>query len=303
MTYDLCHTTTYDYTGPVSLSHHTLRLHPRDLERQTCLESKIEILPEPSVKKSHVDYFGNEMTFLTVEGAHRSLVITSRSQVKVEVFTPPKPQDTPAWEKVRDFCQVEEANESLKAREFLYPSPHVKRLPEFADYARPSFAPNRPILEAVLDLTARIYCEFKFDPKATSIATPLDRVLKQRRGVCQDFAHLAIAFMRAMGIPARYVSGYLETDPPPGKARLAGADASHAWASFHCQGLGWIDVDPTNNLLPSNRHITVAWGRDYSDVSPIRGVILGSGEHTLKVAVDVIPVHEPRLPFEAAKIT
>jgi transglutaminase-like putative cysteine protease len=298
MTYELSHTTTYEYTGMVSLSHHMLRLHPRDLDRQKCLESELEIQPEPGVVKSHTDYFGNEMTFVTVEGAHRILVITSRSLVSVEPSAHPKPEGTPAWETVRDYFLVEEPNEGLPAREFIFPSPHIKRLPEFTAYALPSFAPKRPVLEAVLDLTARIYREFKFDPKATTIATPLDKVLKQRRGVCQDFAHLEIACLRSMGIPARYVSGYLETDPPPGKPRLAGADASHAWASFYCPGAGWIDVDPTNNLLPSNRHITVAWGRDYSDVSPIRGVILGSGEHSLKVAVDVIPIHEPRLPFD-----
>ena len=301
MTYDLSHTTTYEYTSMVSLSHHTMRLLPRNLERQKCLGSEFEIDPQPGVLKSHTDYFGNDMTFLTVEGAHRTLVIASHSQVQVEPFTPPNATKTPAWETVRDCCREEDPNESLMAREFTYASPHIKQQPDFAAYALLSFAADRPVLDAVLDLTARIYREFKFDPKATTIATPLDKVLKQRRGVCQDFAHLEIACLRSMGIPARYVSGYLETDPPPGKARLAGADASHAWISFYCPGSGWIDVDPTNNLLPSNRHITVAWGRDYSDVSPIRGVILGSGEHSLKVAVDVIPIHEPRLPFKAGQ--
>jgi transglutaminase-like putative cysteine protease len=182
----------------------------------------------------------------------------------------------------------------MAAREFIYPSPKIKSQADFANYATPSFSRDRPVLEAVLHLTDRIHREFKFDPKATSVATPLEDVLKSRRGVCQDFAQLEIGFLRSMGIPARYVSGYLETDPPPGRPKLAGADASHAWISFFCPGTGWIDVDPTNNLLPSHRHITVAWGRDYSDVSPIRGVILGSGEHSLKVAVDVIPMHEPR---------
>lgn len=291
MTYELAHRTTYDYTNAVSLSHHTLRLQPRNLARQRCLSTTLEINPHPGVMQTHADYFGNAMTFVTVEGPHRSLVITSRSRVEINAVAP-KPEKTPAWEKVRELCHAEEPNESLAAREFIFPSPHIKRNPDFTAYAQPSFAADRPILDAVLDLTGRIYREFKFDAKATTIATPLDEVLKSRRGVCQDFAHLEIACLRSMGLPARYVSGYLETDPPPGKPRMAGADASHAWISFYCPESDWIDVDPTNNVLPSNRHITVAWGRDYSDVSPIRGVILGSGEHSLKVAVDVVSVPE-----------
>ena len=295
MIYDLNHVTTYEYSGSVSLSHHTLRLQPSGMERQKCLENILEINPAPAVTQAHVDYFGNPMTFVTVEGTHRSLSIASRSRVEVSALKPPKPELTPAWEVVRGFFAAEKFNGEIEAREFIHPSPHIKRNPDFAAYAQLSFTEERPVLEAVLDLTARIYREFKFDKKATTIATPLDEVLKTRRGVCQDFAQLEIACLRSMGIPARYVSGYLETDPPPGKPRLLGADASHAWVSFFCPETGWIDVDPTNNLLPADRHITTAWGRDYSDVSPIRGVILGSGEHSLKVAVDVIPIHEPRL--------
>ncbi|MDB6016976.1 MAG: transglutaminase domain protein [Pedosphaera sp.] len=292
MIYGITHTTTYEYSDPVSLSHHLLRLQPRELAGQQCLEHDIAIQPRPGVTRSHADYFGNQMIFVTVEGAHRQLVATSRSRVRVEAIAPPEPEDTPAWEAVRELCRRETPGEDLEARDFVYDSPLIKEQPEFGAYAAASFTPGVPLLTAVLDLTNRIHKDFKFDPKATTIATPLEQVMKSRRGVCQDFAQLEIAFLRAMGIPARYVSGYLETDPPPGKTRLAGADASHAWVSFFCPGAGWIDVDPTNNLLPSNRHITVAWGRDYSDVSPIRGVILGSGEHTLKVAVDVIPLPE-----------
>jgi len=159
-------------------------------------------------------------------------------------------------------------------------------------------------LEAVLDLTQRIHADFKFDPKATTLATPLEEVFKNRRGVCQDFAQLQIACFRSLGLPARYVSGYIETDPPPGKPRFAGADASHAWVSFYCHGIGWIDVDPTNNVLPNTRHIAVAYGRDYDDVTPIRGVILGTGEHTLKVAVDVVDLNDPsRTPVAASSKT
>ncbi len=292
MRYEIIHTTTYDYSDTVSLSHHLVRLQPRTLPAQRCRENSLEILPRPVVVKPHVDYFGNRVTFITVEGAHRKLVLTSRSGVEVATARWPVPEATPAWESVRDFTAPHAAEEWLAAREFLYDSPRIRKDAEFAAYAAPSFTAGRPVLEAVIALTGRLHHDFKFDPKATSIATPLEEVFVARRGVCQDFAQLEIAFLRAMGVPARYVSGYIETDPPPGKARLAGADASHAWVSFFCPGAGWVDIDPTNNLLPSNRHITVAWGRDYGDVSPTRGVILGSGEHTLKVAVDVLPVSE-----------
>ncbi|HWF20124.1 MAG TPA: transglutaminase family protein [Verrucomicrobiae bacterium] len=297
MIYELTHTTTYDYVNSVSLSHHILRLHPRDLHRQKCLRNKLQIQPAAAVTQSHLDYFGNEVTFVTVEGPHKHLIITSRSRIEAHASATPKPSETPAWETIGEQCLAAEPNGSVEAREFLFPSPRIKFQSEFADYALPSFTAGRPVLDAVLDLTRRIHEDFKFDPKATTVATPLEQVVKTRRGVCQDFAHFEIACLRMMGVPARYVSGYLETDPPPGKPRLTGADASHAWISFYCPDTGWIDVDPTNNLLPSTRHITVAWGRDYSDVSPIRGVILGSGEHTLKVAVDVIPADEPQLPL------
>ena len=290
MTYEITHTTAYEYTDPVSLSHHTLRLHPRESARQHCLECELNLRPHAGVMQSHFDYFGNRMTFATIEGPHRKMVATARSKVAVKAAAWPNPADTPKWEAVRDFTLSYRADEILEAREFVYASQLIPKGPEFADYPESSFTPRRPILGAVLDLTDRIHRDFKFDSKATNVATPLADVLKTRRGVCQDFAQLEIAFLRTVGIPARYVSGYLETDPPPGKPRLVGADASHAWASFFCPGTGWIDVDPTNNLLPSTRHITLGWGRDYSDVSPVRGVILGSGEHFMKVAVDVVPV-------------
>jgi transglutaminase-like putative cysteine protease len=292
MIYRLAHTTTYQYSGTVSLSHHLLRLRPRDLPRQRCLHNELHVEPRPDVLSAHRDYFGNGITFVTIEGSHRRLVITSRSDVEVTASPRPDPSQTPAWETARDLAPNGDPEEFLQTREFIYASPLIKKLPEFGAYAAPSFSAERPLLEAVLDLTARMHRDFKFDPDATSIATPLLEVFQKRRGVCQDFAQLEIAFLRAMGIPARYISGYLETEPPPGKARLAGADASHAWVSFHCPGAGWIDVDPTNNLLVGNRHITVGWGRDYSDVSPVRGIIIGSGEHSMDVAVDVIPMPE-----------
>lgn len=293
MIYDITHTTAYDYTDVVSVSHHTLRLKPRELPGQRRLESEITIIPKPAVASAQRDYFGNEAAFVTVEGAHRRLVITARSRVSVNASEPPLPAETPAWESVRDLVRGEQIGAALDASEFIFNSPYVKGADRFGDYAAPSFLPDRPILEAVMDLTRRLYTDFTFDSKATTIATPLEEVFKQRRGVCQDFAHLEIACLRSLGLPARYVSGYIETMPPPGRARLAGADASHAWLSFYCHGLGWIDVDPTNNVIVGNRHITVAWGRDFSDVSPVRGVVLASGDHALRVAVDVIPMGTP----------
>ena len=290
MKYDITHATTYQYRDAVSVSHHILRLTPRNLRHQRCLSHDAHIDPKPAVSQPHYDYFGNAVSFVTVEGPHRCLVVTASSRVSLTRPSLPLPAETPAWETVRESGRGEQIGLALDASEFIFDSPLVKSTDDFADYARPSFTKDRPSLEAVLDLTARIHHDFKFDPKATTIATPLEDVFQHRRGVCQDFAQFQIACLRSLGLPARYVSGYLETNPPPGQPRLAGADASHAWVSFYCHGLGWIDVDPTNNLLPATHHITVAWGRDYSDVSPLRGVILGSGEHTLNVAVDVVLV-------------
>ncbi len=285
--FEIEHTTLYDYHAPVTVSYHLMRLTPRALSRQRRLTHTIELDPAPATLNRRVDYFGNDTTFATVDRTHRQLRATSRSRVAVSPAFIPDASETPSWESVRGLCRTDRTASVLEATEFTFASPAIPVTAPFAEYAAPSFARDRPILEAVAHLTARIHHEFKFDPAATTISTPLDEVLSNRRGVCQDFAHLQIACLRALGLPARYVSGYLETRPPPGKEKLVGSDASHAWISFFCPGIGWIDVDPTNNLFPSMQHITVGWGRDYSDVSPMRGVILGTGRHTLKVAVDV----------------
>ncbi len=292
MRYQVTHRTSYEYDDNVTLSQHALRLIPRDLPRQRRLQHNFHFTPEPALSWNHTDYYGNTVVFLTLEKAHRGLEVVSLSMVDVDPVTWPEPSTTPPWEQVRAACNGQAATPEIAASEFVFDSPLLRRLPPVADYAVESFAPARPVLEAVLELTRRIHGDFTFDPKATTVATPLDEVLQLRRGVCQDFAHLQIACLRAMGVPARYVSGYLETLPPPGQPKLAGADASHAWCSFFCPGLGWIDVDPTNNLLPSDRHVTIGWGRDYSDVSPIRGVILGAGEHSLTVNVDVTALED-----------
>ena len=288
--YDLTHTTTYDYRSAVTVSHHLLRVSPRRLARQFRLEHTIETNPIAATTSQRTDYFGNDVTFATIEGAHRRLTVTSRSRVAVGPAFIPDPSETPQWENVRGLCRSDRSSAVLEAIEFTFATPIVPLEPAFAEYAFTSFTPRRFILEAALDLTARVHADFRFDPTATTVSTPLQEVLEKRRGVCQDFAHFQIACLRSLGLPARYVSGYLETIPPPGQPRLVGADASHAWVSLFCPGIGWIDLDPTNNCTPSMRHITVAWGRDYSDVSPVRGVLLGSGEHTLSVAVDVVPL-------------
>ena len=288
--FEIQHTTSYEYHAPVTVSHHLMRLTPRALPRQRLLEHGIEVHPTPAATNLRVDYFGNDVTFATIEQTHRQLSVTSRSRVAVSPAFIPESSETPAWETVRGMCRVDRTTSVLEASEFTFASPLIPVAPEFADFASSSFETEKPILEAVSDLTARIHREFRFDATATTVSTPLAEVLEKRRGVCQDFAHLQIACLRALGLPARYVSGYLETVPPPGQTKLVGSDASHAWVSFFCPGIGWIDVDPTNNLFPSMQHITLGWGRDYSDVSPVRGVILGAGKHALKVAVDVVPL-------------
>ena len=294
MIYHLTHITSYDYTSPVSLSHHILRLSPRAFEWQQCLKLDLNIHPAPGTTQSYNDFYGNETTFVTVEGAHRKFVVSSHSLVDVKPRAYEGLENSMAWNQIKGFCESgrSETYESTEALEFLFPTAQITVMPEFREYAKVSFPQDCPVAEAVMDLTARIHADFKFDSKATTIATPLDEVFKKRKGVCQDFAQFQIACLRSMNVPARYVSGYLETDPPPGKPRLTGSDASHAWVSFYAPGQGWVDVDPTNNIMPTYRHITLAWGRDFHDVSPIRGVILGGGDHSLKVSVDVVRQHK-----------
>jgi transglutaminase-like putative cysteine protease len=291
--YQAIHKTRYEYRHDVSVSHHIARLGPRLLPRQRCLDHALEIDPEPALVSSRVDYFGNPTTFLTVEGAHRRLVVTARSLIHVDPPELPDPAQTAPWERVREACREPIEPAAREPCEFVFPSPLVPFAMDFRAYAAGSFPAERPILEAVLDLNHRIASDFKFDPKATTVATPLEQVIQSRRGVCQDFAHFQIACLRSLGIPARYVSGYLETRPPPGQPKLIGCDASHAWTQVWLGLSGWVDVDPTNDVLPEDHHITVAWGRDYSDVCPIRGIIVGGGHHELSVAVDVLPFEPP----------
>jgi transglutaminase-like putative cysteine protease len=289
MKYEVTHRTTYHYSEPVTLGHNSTHLTPRTLPRQRCLANRLAILPVPSCQRNWIDYFGNHVNYFTVEEEHRELTVTAISEVAMESAQPPAVSPAGTWEEARDAIRRRRDSIDIAAAPFSFDSPCVGRDDRLASYAAISFTPGRPLLEAALDLTCRIFHEFKYDPTATSVSTPTMEVFEKRRGVCQDFAHLEIGCLRSLGLAARYVSGYLLTDPRPGQPRLLGADASHAWLSVFCPGLGWVDLDPTNNVIPSMRHVTLAWGRDYGDVCPIKGVFLGGGSHWMSVAVDVVP--------------
>ncbi len=292
MIYQVRHKTTYDYEDTVSVSHHILRLTPHNSKVQTCERSEIFIIPRPPARNHHNDYFGNRTTSFTLLEPHERLIVDAVSELEVVAQPLPDFANSPPWESVRDSLARDYTDDGLNAFQFVFDSNRIQARPELADYARDSFPPHRPILEGAFDLTHRIYQDFRFDTKATEVSTPVETFFEKRRGVCQDFAHLQIACMRSLGLPARYVSGYLRTLPPPGKPRLVGADASHAWCASWSPGIGWVDFDPTNNCIPSDGHITVAWGRDYSDVSPVHGVLLGGARHKLDTGVDVIPMDE-----------
>jgi transglutaminase-like putative cysteine protease len=288
-TYTVRHTTRYEYEGPVSHAHHVARLRPRRTEYQQVLLSDIEVKPKANSVSCRPDYFGNETDTLEVLEVHDCLEVSARSVVTVaqRPLAEAPPRDSMSWEDAAAASR--NAERYLREFEFTLDSPLVRNHSLLLAYAATSFTPGTRIVDGVIDLNRRINREFAYDPSATDISTPLAQVLREKRGVCQDFAHVAIGCLRAVGLAARYVSGYLETQPPPGRPRLVGADASHAWASVFIPEMGWLDFDPTNNVLPSERHITVAWGRDFSDVSPLSGTVLGGGAHTLTVGVDVEP--------------
>jgi transglutaminase-like putative cysteine protease len=290
MLYDVRHRTTYRYEQAVSISHHVLHLTPRDCERQKVLTSDIDVDPEPAVRSDDVDYFGNRVTYLTLQEQHEALAIEARS--RVEVIPPPEhvPGRTMPWEQVFPHLERAATPEALAVLQYAFDSAYTRAGADVFAYAHESFAAGRPVLEAALDLTGRIARDFRYVSGATSVSTPVDAVFRSRQGVCQDFAHLELACLRALALPARYVSGYLLTRPPPGQPKRIGADASHAWLSLWCPGTGWADIDPTNDTVVRDEHVTLAWGRDYGDISPINGVIFGGGEHAIDVAVDVTPV-------------
>jgi transglutaminase-like putative cysteine protease len=304
--YRITHTTCYHYSQPVGLCQNEARLQPRIFWRQHCHSSRFDIKPPPMDFSERIDFFGNRVAYFAIQQPHTQLIVTAISDVTIfprqnnlDLF------NQMTWEQVRSLLQEtpvqgqsqsqqgqiqiqDQTFEILDARQYVLDSPMVTISPELANYAQSSFQPNRALVDVVHDLMQRIYKDFTYDPAFTTIATPLSEVLSFRRGVCQDFAHLAIGCLRAYGIAARYISGYVETLPEPGKQRLVGADASHAWFSVYIPGTGWLDFDPTNNTVPLDQHITLAWGRDYADVTPLKGIAFGGGQHTLSVSVDVL---------------
>ena len=289
MKYKVRHLTVYHYGEPVLLSHHAAHLRPRRVPGQHSDKVRLSIRPSPAVlRDGQMDYFGNPTTFFTVQDPHSQLEVEAVFEVETSAFPAPGGNDGPAWEQVRDDLARGTAAHVQEALDFLFPSPLVPALAEAAQYAAPSFPPGRPLVQAALDLNRRIHRDFVFDPVATNVGTPLVSVFAQRSGVCQDFAHAGIACLRAMGLAARYVSGYIRTIAPPGKGKLVGAGASHAGRSGVVPGWGWLDLDPTNDATAGEDDVVVAWGRDYDDVSPIKGVVLGGGEHAVQVAVDVV---------------
>ncbi len=288
MNYRILHRSTYRYKVPVSVGNHVACLAVRSLPRQRVLSSTLEIRPAPATLSTRTDFFGNQLCFFTLQEPHTELVVDARSEVVVD--DAPQAHCSLPWEDVAHRLPRDTSPQALDAYQFTFESPRIRLRHDFAEYALDSFTPGRPMQHALLDLTARIHADFEFESGATTVRTPAEDVFRKRRGVCQDFAHVQIACLRSIGLAARYVSGYLRTLPPPGKPRLIGADASHAWVSAFCPGCGWLDLDPTNNVVPSDGHVTLAWGRDYGDVSPLRGLVLGGGTHTLKVGVDMEPL-------------
>lgn len=296
MIYRIVHRTSYRYKHPVSLGNHVACLKPRNVPHHRLARNQIIIQPSPATLTERLDFFGNLLCFFTIQEPHRELIVEARSEVVMEGNTASsadisaRRESNLAWEGAVKALATDRSPEGTEAYQFSFESPRIRIRPEFAAYAQQSFTAGRPMLEALLDLTSRIHRDFRFDAKSTNVRTPTEEVFRKRRGVCQDFAHVQIACLRSLGLAARYVSGYLRTYPPPGKQRLIGADASHAWVSAYCSGVGWLDVDPTNNVVPLAGHVTLAWGRDYGDVSPLRGLILGGGAHTLRVGVDMEPI-------------
>ena len=301
MKLQVTHHTRYEYTPAVETAQHMACLKPVNSTCQALLSHNLRIEPKPSQQLEQRDVFKNEQTFFSLQSPHETLDVISHSTV--ETFAPPTYASTIAWETVREQFRYKAGSAFDPANEFVFPSPYIKRHEDFASYARESFSPGMPLLAAAQDLMHRIYSDFTYESNSTEINTPALEALAARRGVCQDFAHIMIACLRSLGLSARYVSGYLLTHPAPGKERLIGSDASHAWVSVYLpdlpgasEGAGWWDLDPTNNNdgwgSPGEDYIRLAFGRDFSDVSPIRGVIHGGAKHTLTVAVTVEPISE-----------
>jgi len=286
--YRITHSTSYEYTGMVGRSYNEARLLLRECQHQHLVSTTLEITPKETDLRVREDFFGNNIAYFTITEPHSTFTITAISEVEVHgnAGQLDLSRGVP-WEEAKNILQHDEHAEVLDARQYTLDSPYIKTSPELAAYAQASFIPGRPLFEAANDLMQRIFHDFTFDPEFTTLSTPVQTVLEHKRGVCQDFAHVAIGCIRSIGLAARYVSGYIETLPPPGQEKLVGSDASHAWFSVYLPNVGWMDFDPTNNQIPGDQHIIVAWGRGYGDVTPLKGVVFGGQDHELKVSVDV----------------
>ena len=290
MRYLLSHKTSYSYASSVDSAHHIAHLWAREFPGQTVSAIDIIAHPEPALAVRHIDYFGNHVGVYRIDTPHRRFDIEVRASVEVNLPIPPPAEQTPSWEELRDDLSGGGFPRSIEASEFVLGSPLVPIDPALCDYAAKSFTPGRPILAAARELTSRIKADFEYHPGATDISTPLHDVFAGKAGVCQDFAHVMIASLRAHGLAAGYVSGYIRTEHSKEEAALRGADASHAWVAVWCgETAGWVHLDPTNDLVAKEDHVAVAWGRDFSDVSPLRGVILGGGAHSYGVEVTLLP--------------
>jgi len=290
VTYRVTHRTAYRYEADVGPSYSQLRVLPRDLAHQRCVSTRVTIDPEPADYREWTDFFGNRVAYFAIEAPHRALTVTAVSLIEVDSHGDNLPlyRQEP-WETVRDALAEHRDGPATEAAAFVLDSPLVGVSDRFADYAGPSFSTGRQLVDAVADLASRIHHDFTFKPGSTKVTTTLEEVFEQREGVCQDFAHLAIACLRSLGLAARYVSGYLETDPPPGRPKLVGRDVSHAWAGVWVPEAGWVGIDPTNDRFVGSRYVTTAWGRDYTDVPPLNGVIFtNGGTASLDVEVDVV---------------
>lgn len=289
MRYRVTHITEYHYTEPVAVCYNQVHLRPRNLPYQVCEDYRLIVTPATSDRSERSDFFGNPVEYFSILDAHLGLCVTAVSQVDVRPRVSPAASLTLPWNRLAAMLQEDRRPHLLSAAQFKYDSAYAHRAPLFAAYAAESFTAERPVLSAAVDLMHRIHRDFRYDPKATTLHTTVRESFEQRAGVCQDFAHVLIACLRSLGLAARYVSGYLRTEPPAGVPRLIGADASHAWGAVYCGEHGWVDLDPTNDVIPNTDHITVAWGRDYGDVCPIQGVATGGGQHRMTVSVDVSP--------------
>ncbi|MGV3570030.1 MAG: transglutaminase family protein [Ramlibacter sp.] len=292
----ILHETAYDYVPPVRTAQHMAHLKPLESERQRVLSHRLVVTPTPAQQNESRDVYGNTRAFFSLQGSHDRLRVVAESLVATEA--PAEPPGEVGWEDVRERMRYHRASRYDPASEFAFASPYVPRHADFVAYAQPSFARGRPLLAAARDLMHRIHADFEYETTATDVNTPALEALELRKGVCQDLAHVMLGCLRSLGLPARYVSGYLLTAPPPGQPRLVGSDASHAWVSLYLPGADdgagcWTEFDPTNDRAPGEDYVTLARGRDFSDVSPMRGVIHGGASHRLRVAVTVAPAEKP----------